>query len=306
MKKPDYDLSIAFSDSFSLIQKQPRRLLIWGLLLVCVPLMFDVPFGVWTFSQLAQGLDWPQTLREMSMQQAPSNLFSLAQYLVVLPIVGAVVRYILDKPGPSRFAGLRFSMDELWVFVSYVAIVLGATMIMLGAFLLALLGAVLAGAGDGGVIGVVLVGLFGLACFGGLIWLSVRFSMLIPASIDLNSLAFGPAWRASKGHFWPLFGTGILSGLIVFGTSVLLFALLALVVLILSLIGGVTGLVSLDGPMESLAWVWLVVVAGALMLVPTAFVSAITVVLYSGPFASAWQQLRPRPLAAEPQAFDSM
>lgn len=304
--KPDYDLSIAFSDSFSLIKKQPRRVLIWGLLLVFVPLILLVPFGIWALPQLVQGMDGPQTLWEIMMQETLGNLFSFGQYLVAIPIVGAVVRYILDKPGPSRFAGLRFSMDELWVFVCYVALGLGATVMMLGVFLIALLGAFLARAGDGSVIGIVLVGLFALACFAVLIWVSIRFSMLIPASIDLNNLAFGPAWRASKGRFWPLFGTGILSALIVFGTSVLWFALLALVVLILALIGGVTGLVSFDGPAESLAWVWLVVVGGILMLAPTAYLSGIWVVLYSGPYASAWQQLRPRPLAAEPHAFERM
>lgn len=76
--------------------------------------------------------------------------------------------------------------------------------------------------------------------------------------------------------------------------------------LLLSLIGGVTGLVSFEDVSNSLGWVPLVIIGAILMLVPTAFLSAMTVVLYSGPFASAWVQLRPRPLAAEPRAFERM
>ena len=42
------------------------------------------------------------------------------------------------------------------------------------------------------------------------------------------------------------------------------------------------------------------------MLVPTLWLIAATYVLYIGPFASAWRQLKPRPVVAAEASFERM
>ncbi len=125
-----------------------------------------------------------------------------------------------------------------------------------------------------------------------MIWVGVRLSLLIPASIDLNTFALVPAWKASKGHFWPLLGTAFLSMLIMMAISIVWMIALFLIILVLGFVGGAAGLVAFNEDPSQWNWVALIVIGVVLMAVPTFFMQGLNTVLTIAPFTSAWRQLR--------------
>ena len=201
-----YDIGKVFQDSFAVIKAHPWWVLAWGALLIVLPTIPVIPMFVWMANNFEVLADNPEAMNEMIGLNLLANLSSVLQLLLMVPIIAAVARLVLGK-GIGRIVGLRASMDELWVFVTYIAIVLG---FFIAAMIIALI-AVFAGLIVGYASGIEAAGVgtgivIGLVAILPMIWVGVRLSLLIPASIDLNTFALVPAWKASKGHFWPLLG----------------------------------------------------------------------------------------------------
>ena len=288
-----YDIGKVFQDSFAVIKARPWWVLAWGALLIVLPTIPVIPMFVWMANNFEVLADNPEAMNEMIGLNLLANLSSVLQLLLMVPIIAAVARLVLGK-GIGRIVGLRASMDELWVFVTYIAIVLG---FFIAAMIIALI-AVFAGLIVGYASGIEAAGVgtgivIGLVAILPMIWVGVRLSLLIPASIDLNTFALVPAWKASKGHFWPLLGTAFLSMLIMMAISIVWMIALFLIILVLGFVGGAAGLVAFNEDPSQWNWVALIVVGVVLMAVPTFFMQGLNTVLTIAPFTSAWRQLRP-------------
>ncbi len=288
-----YDIGKVFQDSFAVIKAHPWWVLAWGALLIVLPTIPVIPMFVWMANNFEVLADNPEAMNEMIGLNLLANLSSVLQLLLMVPIIAAVARLVLGK-GIGRIVGLRASMDELWVFVTYIAIVLG---FFIAAMIIALI-AVFAGLIVGYASGIEAAGVgtgivIGLVAILPMIWVGVRLSLLIPASIDLNTFALVPAWKASKGHFWPLLGTAFLSMLIMMAISIVWMIALFLIILVLGFVGGAAGLVAFNEDPSQWNWVALIVNGEVLMAVPTFFMQGLNTVLTIAPFTSAWRQLRP-------------
>jgi len=288
-----YDIGKVFQDSFAVIKAHPWWVLAWGALLIVLPTIPVIPMFVWMANNFEVLADNPEAMNEMIGLNLLANLSSVLQLLLMVPIIAAVARLVLGK-GIGRIVGLRASMDELWVFVTYIAIVLG---FFIAAMIIALI-AVFAGLIVGYASGIEAAGVgtgivIGLVAILPMIWVGVRLSLLIPASIDLNTFALVPAWKASKGHFWPLLGTAFLSMLIMMAISIVWMIALFLIILVLGFVGGAAGLVAFNEDPSQWNWVALIVIGAVLMAVPTFFMQGLNTVLTIAPFTSAWRQLRP-------------
>lgn len=288
-----YDIGKVFQDSFAVIKAHPWWVLAWGALLIVLPTIPVIPMFVWMANNFKVLADNPEAMNEMIGLNLLANLSSVLQLLLMVPIIAAVARLVLGK-GIGRIVGLRASMDELWVFVTYIAIVLG---FFIAAMIIALI-AVFAGLIVGYASGIEAAGVgtgivIGLVAILPMIWVGVRLSLLIPASIDLNTFALVPAWKASKGHFWPLLGTAFLSMLIMMAISIVWMIALFLIILVLGFVGGAAGLVAFNEDPSQWNWVALIVIGIVLMAVPTFFMQGLNTVLTIAPFTSAWRQLRP-------------
>lgn len=288
-----YDIGKVFQDSFAVIKARPWWVLAWGALLIVLPTIPVIPMFVWMANNFEVLADNPEAMNEMIGLNLLANLSSVLQLLLMVPIIAAVARLVLGK-GIGRIVGLRASMDELWVFVTYIAIVLG---FFIAAMIIALI-AVFAGLIVGYASGIEAAGVgtgivIGLVAILPMIWVGVRLSLLIPASIDLNTFALVPAWKASKGHFWPLLGTAFLSMLIMMAISIVWMIALFLIILVLGFVGGAAGLVAFNEDPSQWNWVALIVIGVVLMAVPTFFMQGLNTVLTIAPFTSAWRQLRP-------------
>lgn len=288
-----YDIGKVFADSFALVRARPWWVVAWGALLIVLPTIPVIPMFVWIAGNFEVLADNPEAMNEMIGLNMLANLSSILQFVLLIPIIGAIVRLVLGK-GTGRFVGLRASMDELWVFVTYIALVLGFCVVAMVVGMIAVLVGVIVGYSSGTEAAGVGAGIFvALLAVLPLIWAGVRVCLLIPASVDLNTFALVPAWKASKGHFWPLLGTVFLSVLIALAISIVWMIVLMVVIILLGLIGGAMGMVNMGADPSQWNWVPFAIIGGVLLAVPTFFMQGVNSVLSIAPYTSAWRQLKP-------------
>jgi hypothetical protein len=151
-------------------------------------------------------------------------LIYLAYFLLTVVIMNAVFRSVL-RPDERSFASLRLGGDE-WRMFGLVIIVLIATIILsfIVQLLMMMVGALLVAiAGDN----MMLAGAFGFVLFiayiVGLVWLSVRLSLLYPVTFYRRSISLDTAWGLTRGNFWPLFASYLVVGIIFFVIAATMF-----------------------------------------------------------------------------------
>ena len=133
-------------------------------------------------------------------------LVLLLSLLVFVVLWAAVFRAVLF-PRESRFAYLRLGMDELRLLGCVLVLLIAFYLIMtIGGIVLGLIGGLLAAAigGLATVSAVVVVTVLGMVILG--LWLGTRFSVAGPLTLLERKVIIGPAWRVTRGHFWPLLG----------------------------------------------------------------------------------------------------
>jgi len=161
-------------------------------------------------------------------QQMPNmGGFFVAMLVMLVAFVvmwAAAFRAVLF-PERNSFFYLRVGMDELRLLGVILAVFVGGCLAALNAgliasMLLVLIGRLVggyAGAGIGGILGVLLV-------FGGVIWAAVRISPCGPLTIYREKVMIGPAWRLTRGAFWRLFGAYVLMAIVMFVAYMVIFA----------------------------------------------------------------------------------
>lgn len=136
----------------------------------------------------------------------------------------AVVRASVH-PGSDRFAFLRFGMDELRLILLTLILIAFAFAFELGAVLVLVLAGVLLTLIAGKTVAVAAAALLGMGIVLAALYLEVRISLAPVYTVLRRKIVIGPAWRATRGRFWTLFGAYLLLGVLVLVASVAILAL---------------------------------------------------------------------------------
>ena len=202
------------SGTFGFVRDNIRAVLVWSGLLTLFSLVSMIGMRPFYEAQLAQAQAQVQPAVPSLPHPGIFMLVMLAFILVFLVQFAAVFRAVLF-PQESRFAFLRLGMDELRLLGAMAVLVVGGSIagIVCTVILTFLVGILTVAAGPAAsAIGAFI--LF-LVLFCGTIFLWVRLSLVGPMTMIQRQVVIGPAWRASRGHFWRLFGAYVIIALLV-------------------------------------------------------------------------------------------
>lgn len=198
----------------------------------------------------------------------------------------AIVRAVL-RPEEGRLGYLRLGADEFRVLGATLLLTLaGAAITLLAAFAAGLLVGVasLAGQAVAWLVGL----LAGAAVLALVVFLAIRFSLVVPATFTEKRMAFKDSWRATKGVFWPLLGMAVIAVIM----SIVVGLLGGIVALPLTLAtGGMQTLTSMEGA----SFGEMLSTAGpaiATWIVVNSILSTLQMVAIYAPFAAAWRDMR--------------
>ena len=198
----------------------------------------------------------------------------------------AIVRAVL-RPEEGRLGYLRLGADEFRVLGATLLLTLaGAAITLLAAFAAGLLVGLASFAGQAVAW---LVGLLaGAAVLALVVFLAIRFSLVVPATFTEKRMAFKESWRATKGVFWPLLGMAVIAVIM----SIVVGLLGGIVALPLTLAtGGMQTLTSMEGA----SFGEMLSTAGpaiATWIVVNSILSTLQMVAIYAPFAAAWRDMR--------------
>ena len=205
------------SGTFGFVRANVRSILVWSGLLVLLSLASMALMRPFYAQQLAEPQGGTLPMPHLGMFGLVMILF----FVVFLVQYAAVFRAVLF-PEQSRFAYLRLGMDELRLLGTMLILAIGggaasSIFIAILAIIVGLLSVAL-GVGSTVVFTVVLT----VAVFAALIYFWVRLSLAGPLTILQRKIVIGPAWRASRGHFWGLFGAYLVISLLIFAAYCLI------------------------------------------------------------------------------------
>lgn len=283
-------------EGFRVVRRHPMTALFWGLAyLVMFLAMFGLGGGQWAAIMAAA-----QTI-EQSSEPSPDDLMVLMQAyaglvvwllplgLVIGAVLSAAVARSVLRPEESRWGYIRFGMDELRVIA--VTVVIGLIVGLLCGVLFVLVSG-LFGVGIASGQGVIflLALIVALGAIALIVWLSVKFSLAVPMTVDRRKISVFESFNATKGQFWPLLGMAIIALVMSFIVSILGGIVSAGTDLTT---GGIAGLASMDGlsTIDILARGWPAILVWSVV---NAFLSALQLAVLYAPFSAAWLSLRDR------------
>jgi len=190
--------------TFRFIGDNVRAILVWSGIIFLMSLVTKLIMRPFYAAQVA-------ALQRAAAPPSVGMLFITLLLLLLLSVVlwAAVFRAALF-PQESRFAYLRVGMDELRLLGCGLVLLIAFYLIMtIGGLVLGLIGGLL-GAAIGGLATVsaaVILSVLGMVILS--LWLGTRFSVAGPLTLLERKVIIGPAWRMTRGSFWPLLGTYI-------------------------------------------------------------------------------------------------
>ena len=313
-----FSIMEAAGEPFRLAARRPLATLAWGLVMMVPavgalalmgPLFLEMMAEVTAHPEMSDDPEaFQQQFAGMMQMQLWSNLLNILQLASTLLVTTAIIRAVFaDRKGDGA-AFLRIGADEGRVAVIGVAVGVGAYLLMIVIVLLAVAaGFGLWSAPDPwrwiGWIGL------GLGVVVGFLLLWGRLALLAPASIQQKDFAFVEGWKMGKGQTWRLFGLFLVLILI---CIVLGAAFLLLCALVVAIIGG--GLGAFGDPEAIEAWFaalperpGMLVSAGAILLLPMAYIQGFSQALMTAPYAHVVAKLaaRPEPRDAAPISTDT-
>ncbi len=286
-------------EGFRVVRRHPLAILFWGLAYV---LFFVGFFGLFA-GPLASIMATTESLE--GTQPSPQDLEALGQswfgfmslamplLLVLGAVLNAAVARSVLRPAESGFGYLRLGGDELRVLA--VSILLGIVFFAVSIVLFGVAGllaglATQANAGVGILVGVVTF----LAASVALIWLAIRLSLAIPATIAEKRIAPFASFAMTKGQMMPLLGMAIIA----FIMSILVSILGTIIALPITMLtgGGLEQLAALDG--QSTAQILQTAGPGLIAWgVVNALFSALQLAVIYAPFSAAYRDLKGLPHA---------
>jgi hypothetical protein len=280
----------AFS-GFGLIKQRPGAVLSWAVAaLVFQVLVFALLFAVGgtAFAHL-QALQAERWAAPFSARPDPNNTVAIIQtmwslwpalllsWLISLgyyaAISAAVVRVFLSDT-PLPLGGLRLGADEFKLIVTFVTVILIGVGIYIAAIVIGLVASFLLGvllkAIHAPALVTVLVSVVGAIAFVGLelvasLYVPVRLSLSLVATVAEHRIGLGRSWRLTRGRFWPLFGAYLLTVMVSLVVFLVLLALLFVIAGVAPTGGGWAGHLRVlmqwpDATWSPLAWaVWVIV-----------------------------------------------
>jgi hypothetical protein len=284
-------------EGFRVTWEKPKTLLIWtGFFLVVNLLLPLALFGLGLNTQMAE-LEAASANPSQDPEAAMESLAALAPvYALLIPvglvvqamIAAAVFRLVLD-PEDSRIHPVQFGREETHLIL----LTLAYTLLSLFAVVAAVLvGGVVAGlaaaAGASPVVGL----LTGFALMGGLLYVAVRMSLGPVITFSEGRIAIFDSWAVTRGLFWPILGTYALAII-----AVAVFYLLSLV------LAAALGTLISGGDLQAVGRVMSPDMTSmeaffspgqVLMLLFSAFMSAVYNAVMSAPAAVIYREIRAR------------
>lgn len=289
-----FSASDAAFEGFRLTRRSPMTLLWWAL-------AFAVFLGVFfalTWASIGSLMVAAEAL-EGNTSPTPEELGPfISAYSVILglgmplgllfgAVINAAVSRAVLRPDEKAFGYLRVGADELRVLlVTFVLSMLAALVFGIGFMIIAGLGGYAATADAPAMMIGALVA--GVALFGLLIWLAVRFSLAVPIVVAERRIAIFDSWGATRGRFWPLFGMAIIAFVMAMIVNILASVVLFGAMAVFGLTGGLADLATLE-PAELLTTMAPFAIT---YLIVNAILSAMqTAVLYA-PFSAAYRAIK--------------
>jgi hypothetical protein len=234
----DFSATDAAFSGFRFVRQHPLVVLIWAGLHFVVGVVLDLSVLAKVGPILSQvmasgGARDPAATSAMIGQLAPAYGVLFLLSLLFYPVVLAATSRAVLEPQASRFAYLSLGMDEvrqLLLFLLIVAVGIGVEIALFVALLI--VGAITRAAGPAAAS----VGVFCsiLAILGALVFCGVRLSLAFPATYARRKVSLFKTWSLTRGRFWKMFGTYVL-------TWALAFLVYLLVALILGALGAAVG-----------------------------------------------------------------
>jgi hypothetical protein len=307
-----FEIETALGAPFSLAKRRPVSVFVWGLLsflpvLPLIPLMMPI----WV-EALKPGVSDNMMIGQILAANLGAQLVQVLQWVAAIFVIAAASRAVLVEPRmrANRFFFLGFGMAELMVAVIYIAFLIGVGAI---ACLLALIGLGLGFAvwSVGAPWNWLAMGLYTLACFAGVIWLALRLSLMMAASVDRQTLAIEAAWRATKGQSLRLLLLCFLIWISSIAVSLIFVAVTAPVGFGVFFLSGLRFEMFGHGaplPVLTPASVAILAVAGAAFAIALCWFTGLYQALWASPFASVWKQMEARAAAkaADAAARDAL
>ena len=279
-------------EGFRVVRRKPTVVAWWALAYL---VLFAVAFAL-AGPSLIEVMTIAETMNAANpspadMQRLGAAYAGLAWLLPAGLLFGAVlntaiVRAVL-RPEEGRLGYLRLGADEFRVLGATLLLTLaGAAITLLAAFAAGLLVGVasLAGQAVAWLVGL----LAGAAVLALVVFLAIRFSLVVPATFTEKRMAFKESWRATKGVFWPLLGMAVIAVIM----SIVVGLLGGIVALPLTLAtGGMQTLTSMEGA----SFGEMLSTAGpaiATWIVVNSILSTLQMVAIYAPFAAAWRDMR--------------
>ena len=282
-------------EGFRLTRRAPVAVLCWagayavfiGLLFLLVGPYFVSVLSVITEMQ-AQGQTEPSPEDVERLMQAYGVILAWAMPLGLLfsAVISTAIARSVIRPEERKFGYLRVGKDELRVLGASLLVSLIMFAATFAGFMIVTVA--MAGAMALPALWLVVV-LLSLAVIALLAWLSVRLSLVVPATFAERRIALKPAFAMTgKKVFWPLLGMAIIAGVMAMLVGLLGSAVAAPLSL---MVGGNERLVAMEGASVPS----LLSALGpmlAVSLVVQAVLSAAQIVIMYAPFSAAYLQLK--------------
>ncbi len=209
--------------------------------------------------------------------------------LLFSAVISTAIARSVIRPEDRKFGYMRLGKDELRVLGASLIVALTMFGVTFVGFMLVSLVAALAAAAPALWLAVVLLALAVLAVA---IWLSVRLSLVVPATFSEGRIAVKSAFAmTAKKVFWPLLGMAVIAGVMAMLVGLLGSAVAAPLSL---MVGGAERMIGMEGASVPS----LLSALGpmlAVSLVVNAVMTAAQIVIMYAPFSAAYLQLKGAP-----------
>ncbi len=213
-------------EGFRLTRRAPLAVLAWAGLIAVLYGLFLVGAGPWLVVMLEQAQVLEGVASPTPEQVAPAaQAWGMVMlYAVPLGLLGgavlssALVRSVL-KPQERRHAYLRLGRDEVRVLA--VKLVMAVALCLISMISFTVVGMLIGLAASVPALWLVAF-VAALAAVALMVWISLRLSLAVPATLAEGRFGLATSLRLTKGRVWPLLGMGIIAVLMSLLVTILL------------------------------------------------------------------------------------